>query len=103
MNKVLAFTVPTGHRIVIRGIHGQAAAGTGVALLIYLGPGGPLLLRAPFPAGSDSTCNLEARIVLHEGEACYVRAIVANVDYSLHGYLLTGTGGPLFPGQLPAP
>lgn len=101
--RVLAFTVPAGHRVVVRQVSGQAASGAGVALLLYIGGGGPLVHRASFPAGSDNTTSQDVRVVYHEGEACYVRALVAAVDYALHGYLLAGAGGPLTPGTLPSP
>lgn len=101
-NRVQAFVVPAGHRIVVRTIAGQAASGSGVALLLYLAINGPLMFRAPLPASSENSVGIETRVVYHENEACFVRALVANVDYSLHGYLLLGSGGPLSAASEPA-
>lgn len=101
-NRVLAFTVPAGNRVVIRQVSLQQSPGAGVAFLLYLGSGGPFLLRAELPQGSGSFLNIECRTVYHEGEQCYARALVNNADFSLHGYILKGPGGPMTPTTLPA-
>lgn len=99
--KSLAFTVPAGYRAVIRYLSYRATYAAGVGLLIYLNSGGPFLARVDSPANT-AYVNLELRLTYHEGESCYLQTLVNQSDYSLHGFMLQGSGGPLIPGSLPA-
>lgn len=99
-NRVLAFTVPMGHRVVVKYACTQQATAAGAAVLFYLGSGGPWLARVDSTSGDPGT-SVEMRLTLHEGEQLYVRALINAADFSLHGYLLDGAGAPLVPGTLP--
>ena len=100
---VRAFTVPMGYRVVIRTIYCASTYVAGNLFILYLGPASGELIRTAVPSATQNFFIADTRVVLHEGENCYVRAIGATQVWSLHGYLLVGAGAPLVPVTLPAP
>jgi hypothetical protein len=94
------FTVPAGYRVVIRDIELNQVGGASNELLLHSFISGPTLFRATSPTGSSGTSHT-VRIVLHEGESCYGRALGVTAALCLSGYLLFGPGAPLVPTVLP--
>lgn len=99
--KRLLFTVPAGYRVVIRTIINTQTIANEAHFALYIGTGGPMLVRVDASSYTASTL-VDTRIVLHEGEACYGYARWQIATVSIHGYLLIGSGGPIVPGVLPA-
>jgi hypothetical protein len=99
-----AFKVPAGQRAVVRFVSASGAVAAGLALFMYADPSHAELGRF-YMAEGLGWMRTDCRLVVHEGETCTVRAIVGNLAVALHGYLLSGSGGPLVPpaaaGQLP--
>lgn len=99
--KGLLFTVPAGHRAIIRDASSNQTFQTGAHTDLYLGPGGPLLARY-VPAAESYWHVTGQHIVLHEGESCYGLQHLTGAMGQLSGYLLLGSGGPLVVTGLPA-
>ena len=98
----LLFTVPAGHRAIIRDASSNQSFQTGARVDLYLGPGGPLLTR--YTPGQEGGWHITGQhIVLHEGESCYGLQHLTAAEGQLSGYLLIGSGGPLTVTSLPAP
>jgi hypothetical protein len=100
--KGLLFTVPAGHRAILRDASSNQAHGTGAYTELYLGSGGPLLAR--YVPSADNYWHITGQhIVFHEGESCYGLQHLTGAMGQLSGYLLVGSGGPLTVASLPAP
>jgi len=99
-NQVLQ-NVPAGKRFVINYMSGTATATGSSQLLVYLSATGIELTRLN-GAAAGAVAYWTGRLVLHEGEHARLRAIVGDWVVSVHGFLLTGAGGPILPGTLPA-
>lgn len=95
-------TIPAGRRFVINYMSGTSTAAGSSSLLVYLNPG-PFELTRLVATTAGAVVYWSGRMVLHEGERATLRALVANWVVSVHGYLLTGAGGPSLPATLPAP
>jgi hypothetical protein len=101
-NRYLAFTVPAGHRVVVRHVFTAATAASGNAVILYVGSGGPEVFRA-VPAASSMVALVDTRTTFHEGEQCFVRALTTTAIVALDGFILEGGGGPLTPSSATRP
>ena len=97
-----AFTVPAGHRVVVRHVYVIQVGAGGTGVILYLYPGSIELFRA-VPSPSTSAYHADVRLVFHEGETCQLRALGTTAVTSLNGYLLAGAGGPLSSGATTKP
>lgn len=95
------FTVPAGYRVVIRWVNIQQAGSAGNLLSLFIGAGGNQV-AVFYSSTTDSGLHREIYAVYHEGETCTAQSYGASGTLNMAGYLFTGSGAPLVPGQLPA-
>jgi hypothetical protein len=99
---VNAFTVPAGHRAVIKSVDTNQVGGASVGMRIRLAGTNRLLLRVATPTGAVDI-HWYGHQVVHENETATVTADGAAGDIAISGYLLTGAGGPLGTTTKPGP